>query len=152
VNQHESCSVLRGSEVSAPPGFGIRKSPAPLGFDGPASPHVSTGCKVKASRGPTAPSVGRRVTRSQKKKGKKQAVRSPNKGARTNSVMECVDGNLLGRKSIETTESMIKLAEEALEMGELLGVKVISHKANVIKRITNSLKSNRGTSSMRAHH
>jgi len=132
VNQQESCSVMRESEISAPPGFNIRKNLAPLGFEGSASPHGSTDRKAKASRRPTAQSVGRRVTRSQIKKGKKQTVRYPTKGAGTSS-----------RKSIETTESMRKLAEEALEIGEILGVKVISHKANAIKRITDSLKSNR---------
>jgi len=123
---------MRESEISAPPGFNIRKNLAPLGFEGSASPHGSTDRKAKASRRPTAQSVGRRVTRSQIKKGKKQTVRYSTKGAGTSS-----------RKSIETTESMRKLAEEALEIGEILGVKVISHKANAIKRITDSLKSNR---------
>ena len=51
---------------------------------------------------------------------------------------------------METTESMKLLAEEALEVGEILGVKVISHKANALKRITDSLKSNRVARSMRA--
>jgi len=86
------------------------------------------------------------------KKGKKQVIRSPNNVARTNAEKNCVDGSPFGRQSIETTESMIKLAEEALAVGELLGVKVISHKANVVKRITDSLKSNRVTRSMRARH
>jgi len=44
---------------------------------------------------------------------------------------------------------MKQLAEDALAMGELLGVKVISHKANAVKRITDSLKANRGAGSMK---
>ena len=152
VNQHETDSAFRGSEVSAPPGFVTRVNQAPLGFVGPTSPDASIDSAVKANRGSKAPLVGHRVTRSQMKKGKKQLARKPNKEVRTKSELEYVDGSPRGRKSIETTESMIKEAEKALEVGELLGIKVISHKANAIKRITDSLKSNRGTSSRRARH
>ena len=70
--------------------------------------------------------------------------------ARTTLEKNCVDDSPLGTQSIETTNSMVKLAEEALEMGKLLGVEVITHKANAVKRITESLKSNRGTRSMRS--
>ena len=35
---------------------------------------------------------------------------------------------------------MKKLAEEALRVGEMLGIKVISHRANAIKGITGSIK------------
>ena len=45
---------------------------------------------------------------------------------------------------------MIQLAEEALAVGELLGVKVTSHKDNAVKRITDTLKSSRVTRSMKA--
>ena len=58
----------------------------------------------------------------------------------------------VGRQSIETTESMFKLAEEALQMGDLLGVKVIGHRDNAVKRITDTLKSSRVTRSMKARH
>jgi len=44
------------------------------------------------------------------------------------------------RQSIESTESMKKLAEEALRVGEMLGIKVISHRAKAIKGITDSIK------------
>ena len=54
------------------------------------------------------------------------------------------------KKSIETTESMIQQAEEALAVGELLGIKVTSHRENAIKRITDTLKSSRVTRSMKA--
>jgi len=62
-----------------------------------------------------------------------------NGGARTKAKSE-----LLGRRnSIETTDSMKQTAEEALQVGELLGVKVISHPENAIKRITDTLKASR---------
>jgi len=37
----------------------------------------------------------------------------------------------------------MKLANEALEIGEVLGIKVIGNKENALKRITCSLKSKR---------
>jgi len=39
-----------------------------------------------------------------------------------------------------TTESMRKLAEESLEIGKILGVKVITKEENVKRRIIDSLK------------
>jgi len=48
-----------------------------------------------------------------------------------------------GSGSAKTTESMKKLAKEALDIGERLGIKVINNKENALKRITNSLKNNR---------
>ena len=62
-----------------------------------------------------------------------------NGGVRTKAKSE-----LLGRRnSIETTDTMKQTAEEALQVGELLGVKVISHPENAIKRITDTLKASR---------
>jgi len=40
----------------------------------------------------------------------------------------------------ETSESMIKIAEESLQVGELLGVRVIGNKKVAIARITDHLK------------
>ena len=58
--------------------------------------------------------VERRVTRSQKK---------------------------IGKSSSQTTaESMKKLAEESLEIGKILGVKVITKEENAKRRIIDSLK------------
>ena len=42
--------------------------------------------------------------------------------------------------SQDTTESMRKLAVEALEIGDILGVKVISKEENAKRRIIDSLK------------
>ena len=49
----------------------------------------------------------------------------------------------LESESVKTTESMRKLAEDSLAMGELLGLKVVANKEDAIKRITQSLKSAR---------
>ena len=45
--------------------------------------------------------------------------------------------------SQSTTESMRKLAEESLQIGNILGLKVIANKENTIRRITDSLKEER---------
>ena len=47
------------------------------------------------------------------------------------------------RTSIETTGSMRREAEEALRVGEMLGIKVVRHRENAVKRITSTLKANR---------
>ena len=44
------------------------------------------------------------------------------------------------RSSQVTTESMRKLAEESLAIGEILGMKIIARKKEAIRRITDSLK------------
>ena len=56
-------------------------------------------------------------------------------------------GSPSGSESARTTDSIAKIAKEALEVGELLGVKVIAHKENAMKRITKSLKSQCSTRS-----
>ena len=150
VNQIEICPVQPASDVSTPPGFGIDKGPDPPGFEGSVAPKVRTGGKVKASKRQRGPVLGSRVTRSQTKKATTQGIRSQSTMARTNSGKKCAEVSPFDRQSIETTESMKQLAEEALKLGELLGVKVISHKANAVKGITDSLKSKRVTRSMRA--
>jgi len=45
--------------------------------------------------------------------------------------------------SPSTTDSMIKLAKESLELGRILGIKVIANEGNAMKRITESLKASR---------
>jgi len=46
-------------------------------------------------------------------------------------------------KSPKTTENIAKLAKESLDIGEILGVKVIDKKEAALKRITSSLKEQR---------
>jgi len=60
-----------------------------------------------------------------------------------NSGSEGEEVSPLESESVKTTESMRKLAEDSLAMGELLGLKVVANKENAIKRITQSLKSAR---------
>jgi len=57
---------------------------------------------------------------------KKRLTRSQKKGVKSNSQV--------------TSESIIKLAKESLEIGKILGVKVIANEEAAIRRITSSLK------------
>ena len=50
----------------------------------------------------------------------------------------------------KTSESLAEIAREALEVGKLLGVKVIANEANALKRITGTLKRNRSTRTVRS--
>jgi len=124
VNQSDPDQAQLDSVGSAPPGFGKVKSQAPPGLFGSSPLSVNPSSMAKASPSPKGTPVVSRASKSQKKQGRK--------------------------KSMETTESMIQVAEEALAVGELLGVKVISQKENAIKRITDTLKSSRVTRSMKA--
>jgi len=152
VNQIVPCPVQSGSVVSVPPGFGIQGDSSPPDFEGSTAQVSSVFGKGLAKRKHTAPVVAKRMTRSQVKKTKTQVSRRQSNTVRTRAGKLNVEVSPTGRLSIDTTESMKKLAEKALAVGELLGVKVISHKANAVKRITDSLKVNRGTGSSQARH
>ena len=86
---------------------------------------------------------GKRVTRSQSRMCKE--VTGSKKSIRNRGVSDSEGRNESpsGSSSVKTTESMRKMAVESLELGELLGVKVVANKENAIKRITQSLKSAR---------
>jgi len=123
VNQSKAPLAQSESDVSSPPGF-----------EGRAIKKGLIKRMGKAKRRHTNSGEGIRVTRSQSRK------------ART-----LISGHHspCRRESIESTESMRQLAEEAIKVGELLGVKVISHRANVVKGITGSIKASRATSRVR---
>jgi len=59
------------------------------------------------------------------------------------SSKEAVEDSPQSGDSASTSESIVKIAREALEIGKILGVKVITHDANARKRITSTIKSNR---------
>jgi len=46
-------------------------------------------------------------------------------------------------ETVLTTESIRKMAEETLEVGEMLGLKVVANRKNAIKRIAQSLQNAR---------
>jgi len=83
------------------------------------------------------------MTRSQVKQSKK--IEAFNQSTLDNkaSNKKVVEGSPQGGDSASTSESIVKLARESLEIGKILGIKVIANEANAIKRITESLKSNR---------
>ena len=117
----------------------------PPGFEGYAVPKGIAGMKGKGKSRYANPEESSRITRSQLRKARMKETGRNNTGRDNTGT----SSNRWGRQSIETTESMKKQAEEALRVGELLGVKVISHRANAVKRITDSLKANRATRSAR---
>uniref|UniRef100_A0A7C9DRP8 Uncharacterized protein n=2 Tax=Opuntia streptacantha TaxID=393608 RepID=A0A7C9DRP8_OPUST len=135
------------SEVEAPPGFstliGVTEgnNSFPPGVEDHAAKKVTVGGKGKAQSRKRNPGDNRRVTRSQLKK-----ARTPIAGRRLTEPRKL----LARRESIETTESMKQTAEEALNIGELLGVRVISHRENAVKRITDTIKANRAQRAKRS--
>ena len=53
-------------------------------------------------------------------------------------------GDGLQRGNSESdSDSTVKIAREAIEIGKILGLEVIVHKDNAVKRITETLKTNR---------
>jgi len=80
------------------------------------------------------------VTRSQSKQCKGSVFGSQSIEIISTSGKEMKRGSPRQAESTKTTDSMLKIANEALEIGELLGIKVISKRKNALKRITNSLK------------
>jgi len=140
-NLSESSHVPHESDLSAPPGFGIGEVLAPPGFEGTNSPEVSPVRKVKGTKRLSGQSA-KRVTRSQAKQSKKHETMSQSTLVRNASGKQCVEGSPLGSDSAKTSESITKIVREALEVGKLLGVKVIANEAEALKRITGTLKSN----------
>ena len=61
-----------------------------------------------------------------------------------------MEGSPQGSESTKTSESIVKIAREALEVGKILGVKVIGNEANALKRITGTLKTNKPTRAARS--
>ena len=91
----------------------------------------------------TTVSVVNLAIRSQTMNYKEPEVKRKGASNRMVSSKGVREGKIQGRELVETTESLRKLAEESIEIGELLGVKVIANRENAVKRITQSLKSAR---------
>jgi len=54
-----------------------------------------------------------------------------------------VEGSPKGGDSASTTESIVKLARESIEIGKVLGIKVISNEAIALKQMTATIKNSR---------
>ncbi|KAJ8446349.1 hypothetical protein Cgig2_005880 [Carnegiea gigantea] len=121
--------VQQSEEVEPPPGF---KKIA--GLNQPPS-------KIASKRQPELPS--KRLTRSQAKKNKESA------GSCQVDLSNILSENLIEEerpqptKSSETSESIVKLAKESLEVGRLLGISVIDKEEATLERIKKSLKNER---------
>jgi len=131
-----------------PPGFEPRLSPSiasrvvsssPPGFEGITKGKIRPAQRRSNSNNHIS-FIRRRETRSQSKKCKVMAGRSKKLLSSNGSGLGGKEGSPLNSETANTTESVRKIAEESLEIGELLGVKVVANKENAIKRITESLK------------
>uniref|UniRef100_A0A7C9CYB1 Uncharacterized protein n=2 Tax=Opuntia streptacantha TaxID=393608 RepID=A0A7C9CYB1_OPUST len=111
--------------MSPPPGFDSQEptNTHPPGFEFTANsePHQRN---PELNKQPV--STNRRITRSQARKNVLAVKERPQK-----------------TKSSETSESLVKLAKESLEIGKILGVKVIIHEQAALRKITASLEENK---------
>jgi len=82
--------------------------------------------------------IEKRVTRSQSKQNKESAVRSQKILSKVASGKGIREGS--PQESEKTSVSMAKTAKESMDVGKLLGVKVIDNEEAAVKRITKSLK------------
>jgi len=85
----------------------------------------------------------KRVTRSQSKSFKVPGARSKRTLKKGGHGLGGKEESPYDNESAETTESMRNIAEEALEIGEMLGLKVVANRGAAVKRITESLKNAR---------
>uniref|UniRef100_A0A7C8ZEU4 Uncharacterized protein n=1 Tax=Opuntia streptacantha TaxID=393608 RepID=A0A7C8ZEU4_OPUST len=144
-------SPISSDSLDYPPGFEpyvIQNKVHSVEASTPTRVDVNTKTKASSARRrcntrTNTVCLGRRVTRSQLKKCKEQAGRGRTVRNSDGSGSAGEDDSPLTSDSTRTTESMRKLAEESLQVGELLGLKVVAHKENAIKRITQSLKNAR---------
>ena len=130
------------SDLSIPPGFGIAEEAVPPGFVITTVPEASPARKLKGKRRFIDQSA-KRMTRSQVKQSKKNEASNNSALDRMASRRKGVEGSPQGGDSASASESILKLAGESIEIGKVLGIKVISNGAKAIKRITGSIKSNR---------
>jgi len=120
--------LFSGKEILIPPAFeDITKRRARSG---------QRSCKSKTH----IDSSRKRVTRIQSKKCKAMVGRRKLTPDNNVSGVGGKEDSPLQSESLNTTASVRKLAEESIEIGELLGLKVVVNKENAIKRITDSLK------------
>ena len=82
-------------------------------------------------------------------RGKKQA-KSQSKSKYDRGVVRSDNKDAQSSSSNETTESMLKLAQESIQVGELLGVQVIGNKQAAVDKITEHLKKKK-TQSKNSH-
>ena len=135
-------------EPSAPPGLGIHllegsgESSGPPGFEVVKSVVSRPKQNINELKGLHGLSA-RRQTRSQTKRERELVTRSPNHLSRVSANNMSREGSYQANKSLETTDSIAKLAKESLDMGKLLRIKVIGKEEVTVKRLITSLKNGR---------
>jgi len=133
----------QGVEVQAPPGFGNRKSNDEVGsiISKPNSKDkldcvLSTdmGADINSQNSLDEPPGFEKL----KEKGRNRLKTKPTH-SRTGTTKQ-LEASTSSSYTNETTESMLKAAHESIQVGELLGVRVIGNKKEAIARITDHLK------------
>ena len=121
--------------ISIPPGFELTQQ---VVQSGESTHRLNSKAQKSQQEG-----LGKRLTRSQARKGKVSIEGNRKKLSRVSSFNGSKVGSPQSNKSSETTESMTKLALESLQVGELLGLKIIGKKEVALKSITRGLKKER---------
>ena len=136
------------NNLDPPPGFEPLLSPScvnseetsiPPGFEGVSRLKINT-IRGRSNLKRQSDYIGKRVTRSQLKLYNNLETRSKKMLKKSGYGLGGKEGSPCANVSVETSESIRNIAEEALEIGELLGLKVVSNRENAVKRITESLK------------
>jgi len=147
MNLEGSSHNSRCSELSTPPGFStqiIKEGEEALNH--PGLEDISTAEESPVRKGKALKNQidlsEKRVTRSQSKLNKVSATNSECILNKNVSGVGVRVGSPFGSKSARTTDSIAKLAEEALEVGELLGIKVIANKENALRGSPKALRAN----------
>jgi len=146
VNKSKSSSG--DNQLDIPPGFGQlvgAKTDGGLVNSGVGLPYSYEASSYRKRNSTKQPHVQptKRVRRGQTTQSKGSVLRRQSIEKVNIPVTARKEGCLLEGDSAETTESMMKMASEAVEMGEVLGIKVIGNRENALKRITSSLKTKR---------
>uniref|UniRef100_A0A7C9AL09 Uncharacterized protein n=1 Tax=Opuntia streptacantha TaxID=393608 RepID=A0A7C9AL09_OPUST len=111
------------------------RTPSPPVFE----PSVATGPTKNLTQGKQSFTISKRVTRS-RVRSKDSAARGQKKFNADYSEEPSKEQSPQTTSSTETSESVALLAKEALEIGNLLGVKVVGKEKGALKRLTASLK------------
>uniref|UniRef100_A0A7C8YEY1 Uncharacterized protein n=1 Tax=Opuntia streptacantha TaxID=393608 RepID=A0A7C8YEY1_OPUST len=86
---------------------------------------------------------GRRLTRSQAKKNNESADWNQREASPTFQGVTNKSTSSKATRSSETSESIVRMAKESLEIGELIGLKIIDGKEAAVKGLIRSLKKQR---------
>ena len=118
------------------------ESVIPPGFEGINAVEGRSTCKGKSQKGRLV-IAERRVTRSQAKVRKEASAFIQNSLNKSKPVIGDKEGSPRDSGDTNNSDSITKLVRESFEVGEMLGVRVIGNKDEVIKNFAERLRSER---------